>query len=138
MQLVLCFYISQDDPLLLWENNGRLKLEFGQYDQSHLYNAERIVVSPGVSIKSNNLEDLIHKVEILIKESTKILVERIIKFVQMKQGHPVVSELEFASEKIPKEVKMIAVTGTNGKSTVTSFSGQVLYLFGAPHEHAVG
>jgi UDP-N-acetylmuramoylalanine-D-glutamate ligase len=56
----------------------------------------------------------------------------------MKQGHPVVSELEFASEKIPREVKMIAVTGTNGKSTVTSFSGQVFYLFRVPHEHAVG
>jgi UDP-N-acetylmuramoylalanine-D-glutamate ligase len=79
--LELCFCISQDDPLLSWENSGRLKLEFGQYDQSHLYNAERIVVSPGVPIKSNNLEDLIHKVVILIRKITKILVERIIKFL---------------------------------------------------------
>ena len=50
--------------------------------------------------------------------------------IEMKQGHPVVSELEFAAEKIPKDVKVIAVTGTNGKSTVTTFSGQVSYLLG--------
>lgn len=46
--------------------------------------------------------------------------------IQLLQGFPVVSELDFASEKLSKGVKIIAVTGTNGKSTVTSFTGQVV------------
>lgn len=42
------------------------------------------------------------------------------------QGVPAVSELGFAAEVLPKKVKVAAVTGTNGKSTVTTFTGQVL------------
>lgn len=35
------------------------------------------------------------------------------------------SELDFAAEVIPSRIKVLAVTGTNGKSTVTTFAGQV-------------
>lgn len=35
------------------------------------------------------------------------------------------SELDFAAEVLPQNIKVLAVTGTNGKSTVTSFAGQV-------------
>lgn len=35
------------------------------------------------------------------------------------------SELDFAAEVLPHDVKVLAVTGTNGKSTVTTFAGQV-------------
>jgi UDP-N-acetylmuramoylalanine-D-glutamate ligase len=36
------------------------------------------------------------------------------------------SELGFAAAALPKCVKVAAVTGTNGKSTVTTFAGQLL------------
>lgn len=36
------------------------------------------------------------------------------------------SELDFAAEILPKSTKILAVTGTNGKSTVVTFAGQVL------------
>lgn len=36
------------------------------------------------------------------------------------------SELDFAAEILPKDIKILAVTGTNGKSTVVTFAGQVL------------
>jgi UDP-N-acetylmuramoylalanine-D-glutamate ligase len=36
------------------------------------------------------------------------------------------SELAFAAAALPKCVKVAAVTGTNGKSTVTTFAGQLL------------
>lgn len=41
------------------------------------------------------------------------------------QGVPAVSELAFAAEALPPSVPMAAITGTNGKSTVTTFVGQV-------------
>ncbi|CAL2239214.1 unnamed protein product [Prunus armeniaca] len=40
------------------------------------------------------------------------------------------SELDFAAEILPKSVKLLAVTGTNGKSTVVTFAGQMLSHFG--------
>eukprot|EP00250_Pteridium_aquilinum_P004217 c14444_g1_i2 orf=96-965(+) len=95
----------QEDPML---SNTRLLLELGVFDEQHLRNAQRVVVSPGVSVESYNLQSLI------------------------QMGHPVMSELDFASEKLPKGVKIIAVTGTNGKSTVTTFTGQILEHAGIP------
>lgn len=41
------------------------------------------------------------------------------------QGKQVMSELDFAAEVLPKSTKILAVTGTNGKSTVVTFAGQV-------------
>lgn len=41
------------------------------------------------------------------------------------QGKLVVSELDFAAQILPKSVKILSVTGTNGKSTVVTFAGQV-------------
>ena len=43
------------------------------------------------------------------------------------QGKLVMSELDFAAEVLPKNIKILAVTGTNGKSTVVTFAGQVFY-----------
>ena len=41
------------------------------------------------------------------------------------KGRRVLSELDFAAEILPRSIKMLAVTGTNGKSTVSTFTGQV-------------
>lgn len=41
------------------------------------------------------------------------------------KGKKILSELDFAAEILPQSVKILAVTGTNGKSTVATFSGQV-------------
>lgn len=38
------------------------------------------------------------------------------------------SELDFAAQALPTCTKIIAVTGTNGKSTVTTFAGQVILV----------
>ena len=44
------------------------------------------------------------------------------------QGQRIMSELDFAAEILPKDIKILAVTGTNGKSTVVTFAGQVLQV----------
>ncbi|KAH0981218.1 hypothetical protein GBA52_008395 [Prunus armeniaca] len=49
---------------------------------------------------------------------------------QLIFGKQVMSELDFAAEILPKSVKLLAVTGTNGKSTVVTFAGQgYKYMF---------
>ncbi|KAI5070143.1 hypothetical protein GOP47_0014486 [Adiantum capillus-veneris] len=98
----------QQDPLFSSEANTRLILELGLFNEEHLHEAHKIVVSPGISLEQYGLENL------------------------MQLGYPIVSELDFASEKLPKGVRIIAVTGTNGKSTVTSFTGQILEHAGIP------
>ncbi|KAI9161857.1 hypothetical protein LWI28_021371 [Acer negundo] len=42
------------------------------------------------------------------------------------EGKRVMSELDFAAEVVSRSVKILAVTGTNGKSTVVTFAGQML------------
>lgn len=43
----------------------------------------------------------------------------------MFQGRNVMSEIDFAAEVLPERTRVLAVTGTNGKSTVSTFAGQV-------------
>ena len=45
-------------------------------------------------------------------------------------GIPVTSELAFAASMLPKSVEIVCVTGTNGKSTTTTFLAQMLSAMG--------
>ena len=76
------------------------KLETGGHRKDSLLNAEMVIVSPGVP----------HDMEPLN--------------AALKKGIPVTGEFEFASRII--DTPVIAVTGTNGKSTVVAFLGNVL------------
>lgn len=49
-----------------------------------------------------------------------------------KMGIPIWSELELAYRLLPPEVKVIAITGTNGKTTTTSLCGRILQEAGLP------
>ena len=61
-----------------------------------------------------------HEYQDFLKVNIKFL------FAVKMQGKQVMSELDFAAEILPKGIKILAVTGTNGKSTVVTFAGQVL------------
>jgi UDP-N-acetylmuramoylalanine--D-glutamate ligase len=89
------------DPEILREIENRgVFIETGGHKIETFLNSEMIILSPGVP----------HDLEILASS--------------LKRGIPVIGELEFASRLI--HTPMIAVTGTNGKSTVTSFVGSML------------
>ncbi len=75
-------------------------LDAGGHKKGLFLSADMIIVSPGVS----------HDMELLCVAASK--------------GIPVIGELELASRLI--RIPIIAVTGTNGKSTVTSLLGQLL------------
>ncbi|HOP47054.1 MAG TPA: UDP-N-acetylmuramoyl-L-alanine--D-glutamate ligase [Desulfobacteraceae bacterium] len=75
-------------------------LETGGHNEDSFFKSQMIIISPGVP----------HDSEILLKAK--------------KRNIPVIGELEFASRMI--DTPIIAVTGTNGKSTVTAFLGNLL------------
>ncbi|KAL3533867.1 hypothetical protein ACH5RR_007388 [Cinchona calisaya] len=94
--------INAQENITDFEKHGRLKTILGSFDNELLKEADTIVVSPGVPLESYGLLSL------------------------LQSGKRVMSELDFAAEVIPRRIKILAVTGTNGKSTVATFAGQML------------
>lgn len=89
------------DPEILREvSRLGISLETGGHERETFENAEMIVVSPGVPLEMELLKRAINR------------------------NTPVMGELELAGRII--DTPMIAVTGTNGKTTVTSFLGAIL------------
>jgi UDP-N-acetylmuramoylalanine--D-glutamate ligase len=84
--------------------------QVGGHDLQRIGRASMVVTSPGVS-----------------PEAPPIMAAR-------RAGVPVISELELALSVLPG-VRYVAVTGTNGKSTVTSIVGHLLRSLG--HEAVV-
>lgn len=78
---------------------------FGRHDDQDL-DADVVVVSPGVPERAPPVQKA------------------------LANGATVVSELAFAWEFIPHDRPLIAITGTNGKSTVTEFTAQLLRAAG--------
>ncbi|KAJ7560872.1 hypothetical protein O6H91_03G003600 [Diphasiastrum complanatum] len=90
------------DPGFGGQDLSRLKTELGPHQRKTFFEASKLVVSPGVPVSQPIVSDAI------------------------KNGVPAVSELGFATEVFPRSIKIVAVTGTNGKSTVVTFTGQIL------------
>jgi UDP-N-acetylmuramoylalanine--D-glutamate ligase len=83
----------------------------GGHDVGRVTRSALVVVSPGVPVDAPPLR------------------------AARDAGVPVVSELEIALAAMP-EVKVVAVTGTNGKSTVTAIVGHLLRALGLDAEEA--
>ncbi|KAL5975999.1 hypothetical protein ACLOJK_020329 [Asimina triloba] len=96
--------LERDHPVFAGQINLRTVL--GHCDGKILEDADRVVVSPGVPPENYDLSRL------------------------MRSGGHVMSELDFAAEVLSDDVKILAVSGTNGKSTVTTFAGQMLHHLG--------
>ncbi|KAM3738339.1 hypothetical protein ACB098_09G124300 [Castanea mollissima] len=94
----------EQDPL--FEEYSGLRTILGNLDVQLLKDVDLVVVSPGVPPENYGLSTL------------------------LESGQQIMSELDFAAEILPKDIKILAVTGTNGKSTVVTFAGQMLNHFG--------
>ncbi|MBU0672770.1 MAG: UDP-N-acetylmuramoyl-L-alanine--D-glutamate ligase, partial [Candidatus Margulisbacteria bacterium] len=92
---------AQVDPGVLEELAGlKVEVELGGHTAKAISSAELIVVSPGIHLDIPPLE-------------------------QAKQrGIPIISEIELAYGLLKKPI--IAVTGTNGKTTTTTLIGELL------------
>lgn len=80
----------------------KIKAELGRHSEEFIKGQDLLVVSPGVSDKSQAI------------------------ILAQKYRVPIISEIELGSLISPATV--VAVTGTNGKSTVTSLIGKVLEI----------
>lgn len=74
--------------------------EVGGHTTSRFLEAEEVIVSPGVPLDIEPLAEA------------------------RRQGIPIVSELELACRFLPGEI--VAITGSNGKTTTTALTGEVL------------
>ncbi|XAR69430.1 UDP-N-acetylmuramoyl-L-alanine--D-glutamate ligase [Bertholletia excelsa] len=86
----------------LFEKHSSVKTILGHIISNLPRDADKVVVSPGVPLENYGLP--------LLSQS----------------GKHAMSKLEFAAEVLPRCTKILAITGTNGKSTVATFSGQML------------
>ncbi|CAI7807479.1 unnamed protein product [Closterium sp. NIES-54] len=105
----------QDDPSV-WDGLpdpasspplvSRLSTHLGPHTLPLLLSASLVVLSPGVPLSEPTISQA------------------------LSQGVPMLSELAFAYDSLPPGLPMAAVTGTNGKSTVATFAGQILESIG--------
>lgn len=101
--------VADEKPRQLWDRRyediaNEKWLEIGQYNSSILSGADMIIPSPGVP------------------PYNEILVAAVLHKI------PVISEIELAYRFLKKP--MIAVTGTNGKTTTTSLLGEIFMRAG--------
>ena len=95
--------LGEDIPVLL--DHG-IVVETGGHGERTFRGQDLIVVSPGVPTDSPSL-------------------------VQARSsGEPVVGEIELASQFLPKNI--VAITGSNGKTTTTTLAGEILTAGGFP------
>ena len=73
----------------------------GKFKKEVLLQAELIVISPGVALNESAVQAAI------------------------KQGIPVIGDVELFAQYRPKQAKVIGITGSNGKTTVTTLVGEI-------------
>ncbi|MGL5259689.1 MAG: UDP-N-acetylmuramoyl-L-alanine--D-glutamate ligase [Lachnospiraceae bacterium] len=97
------------NPILFDQNKEQIvdginaKIILGELEEKHLLNIDIVVVSPGVPKDASILEP--------IKE----------------KNIPIWSEIELAYHLSPKDI--IAITGTNGKTTTTALVGEIMKAY---------
>jgi UDP-N-acetylmuramoylalanine--D-glutamate ligase len=85
----------------LRELGDGVELALGGHDRSDFTRADLVVVSPGVPLALEEIQEA------------------------RRQGVPVMAEVELAARLLP-EVPIVGITGTNGKSTTTALTGELL------------
>ena len=73
----------------------------GKFKQAVLLEAELIIISPGVALSESAVQAAI------------------------KHGVPVIGDVELFAQYRPKSAKVIGITGSNGKTTVTTLVGEI-------------
>jgi UDP-N-acetylmuramoylalanine--D-glutamate ligase len=101
---VLSVADSRDNPPNMEDLIRRMPqvaLHTGKFKREVLLDAELIVISPGVALNEPVVQDAI------------------------KQGIPVIGDVELFAQYRSKNAKVIGITGSNGKTTVTTLVGEI-------------
>ena len=106
--VVLLDKVAEDQlPALRTEAEGRFELAVGPEIGGAVERLDSLILSPGVPLANPNVQEAV------------------------RRGMPVLSELEIAAAGCPGYI--LAITGTNGKSTTTKMLGHVLSALGPAH-----
>jgi UDP-N-acetylmuramoylalanine--D-glutamate ligase len=97
---------AKPDPELPYPLDKRVTRAFGVSDAGLLDGVREIVVSPGVPLE------------------IPLLTDAALRLI------PVIGEIELAYRHMPRGSSVIAVTGSNGKSTTTALIGEILRVGG--------
>lgn len=95
---------TRDNPPNMDElarNMPHVAVHVGKFKQEILLDVEVIVISPGVSLNEPSVQAAIQK------------------------NIPVVGDVELFAQYCPKNAKVIGITGSNGKTTVTTLVGEI-------------
>ncbi len=79
----------------------QVEIHTGAFQPEVLLRAELIVISPGVALSEPAVQ------------------------AAVKQGIPVIGDIELFAQHRPKNAKVIGITGSNGKTTVTTLVGEI-------------
>ena len=85
----------------LRRNMPQVAIYTGKFEQALLLDAELIIISPGVALSEPAVQAAI------------------------KHGIPVIGDVELFAQSRPKNAKVIGITGSNGKTTVTTLVGEI-------------
>lgn len=105
-------------------------------ESSAIHHAEIYNLPKTIQIEGNGHSDKIYEYDFWIK-SPGLSPRKPELLEAKKRGIPVYSELEVALGCMPKDVRVFAVTGTNGKTTTTTLLGQILQLDAQTHPRQV-
>ena len=79
----------------------QVQIHSGAFDSTILKQADLIVISPGVALSEPAVQ------------------------AAMQAGVQVIGDVELFAQYRPKQSKVIAITGSNGKTTVTTLVGEI-------------
>lgn len=114
---------------LLAEKNEVLVTDNGAQNENHIKELESLAVT---FIKTDDQTKLLdHTFDVVIKNPGINMTQATIQKA-LELGIPVVNEMEVAYHYLPKDIKIIGVTGSNGKTTTTTLIYEVLKRMNLP------
>ncbi|MBR4681756.1 MAG: UDP-N-acetylmuramoyl-L-alanine--D-glutamate ligase [Elusimicrobiaceae bacterium] len=96
-------------------------------EESSVPHAKLLTISAGIQVETGGHSAELFNCDFWIK-SPGISPKAPVLLEGKKRGIPVFSELEAALSFVPKEARVFAVTGTNGKTTTTALLGEILKI----------
>ncbi len=87
--------------------------------------ADKLQLPPGIEMETGGHSSRVFEYDFWVK-SPGIFPQSAILQEGRKRGMPIFSELEVALAFLPKNCRIFAVTGTNGKTTTTALLGEIL------------
>ncbi len=115
--------------LLATRNNKVLITDQKEQNEEHVSELKRLGVE---YIVTDHPEEILDKSYDVLIKNPGIRKDHICVEKARKLKIPVINEVEMAAKLLPKNVEMIAITGSNGKTTTATITYEILAAMGCP------